>query len=212
MDGKTFDTLTRTAANGTTRRGTLGLLAGAALAAGLAKLNLADAKKKGKGKNKNKKCRKLNQSCGGKKKKCCKGLSCTDGTCLKPASAECDSDSDCAANEVCQNGQCVPEAPGCENNNDCANDEICLNGVCIPETPECENDNDCDNDEICLAGECAPEPPECDSDSDCGSPILVCQNGQCVFEPECELDTDCPPNFTCKPPGICRLLVGNARS
>lgn len=60
MDGKTFDELTRTTANGTTRRGTLGLLAGAALAAGLAKLDLADAKKKGKGKNKNKKCRKLN--------------------------------------------------------------------------------------------------------------------------------------------------------
>jgi hypothetical protein len=204
MDGRNFDALTRAAAAATSRRGTFGMIAGAALMAGLTKLDLAGARKKGKGKGKNKKkkCRKLNQGCGGKKK-CCKGLSCTDGTCLKPVpEPECENNADCNSGEICQNGICVPEPPECENDNDCGNNEICDDGECIPEPPECVNDNDCSAIEICQNGQCVPEPPECNSDSDCDGNEL-CEGGFCLcpFEVGGECVIQCLNASGC--PGAC---------
>ncbi len=188
MHGRMFDDLTRAAAGATTRRRALGLLAGSGLAAGLARFDLAAAKK---GKKK-KRCKKLFQGCGGKKK-CCKGLLCVDGSC------------GCPAGTVPSGGKCSnPDPQECDNDNDCGANEICQNGKCVPEPPECDNDNDCGNDEICDDGECVPAPPECVNDNDCGN-FEVCENGECVFEPQCELDNDCPPNSVCIG-GICFAL------
>lgn len=185
MDGKMFDEFTR-AASGISRRRALGLLGGAALTAGVARFDFAGAKK---GKGKKKRCRKSFQACNGKKK-CCKGLSCVDGTC------------GCPANTIPSAGKCInPDPAECAINNDCGINETCQSGVCVPNNFECAGDDDCDNGELCVNGECVPAPPECDSDSDCGA-LEVCQNGECVFEPQCELDIDCPPNAFCVG-GIC---------
>jgi hypothetical protein len=187
MDGMQFDDLTRVAARASSRRATLGLVAGSALAAALAKFELTDARK-GKGKNKKKKkCRKVNQGCGGKKKKCCKGLTCTNGTCVTPGQPECTVDSDCGANEICQNGVCVPEPPECTVNNDCGLNETCQNGECVPNNFECAGDDDCDDNEQCQVGECV-----------CPSVL----GGECVVR--CDPQTDCPGICTCQAtfPGI----------
>lgn len=184
MDGQNFDALTRAAAAATSRRGTFGMIAGTALAAALAKIELTDAKKKRKGKNKKKKCRKLNQGCGGKKK-CCKGLSCTDGTCLKPVpEPECENNADCNSGEICQNGICVPEPPECENDSDCGNDELCQKGECIPEPPECVNDNDCGDNEQCQSGGCI-----------CPSALQDRCVIRCLGQEQCPLNCQCSATF-----------------
>jgi hypothetical protein len=196
MDGRIFDDLTRAASNGNSRRGALKLMAGAALTAAIAKISPVAAKKKGKGKNKKKKCRKLNQGCGGKKKRCCKGLTCTDGTCLKPAAPECDSDNDCGANEICQNGSCVPE-PECDSDNDCDDNEICDAGVCLcPEIEDgrcirrCESGVDCPG-----ASECtnlSPEDAQTIVDGACVDiGILICSVPPCTANSECSANEIC---------------------
>ena len=173
MDGRAFDDLMRAVSAAPTRRGVLGLLGGAALSAGAARLALleaVDARRKGKGKGKGKgkkkrKCRKLEQSCGGsKKKKCCRGFVCSDGVCS------------CPEGSLPSGGACVskePIPPECENDNDCGGGEICQGGECIPDPePECVNDNDCDGADICQDGECVPEPPECLNDNDCPGNVI----------------------------------------
>jgi hypothetical protein len=188
-------------------------MAGAALAV-MASMSPIAARKKGK--NKKKKCRKLNQGCGGKKK-CCKGLVCTSGTCQQPGQSECVADSDCGANEICQNGICVPE---CVNDNDCGANEICQNGACVP-APECAGDGDCDGNEICDDGVClCPEIEDgrcikrCDDGGDCPG-ASECANlspedaqtivdGACVdigtlvcSVPPCTANSECLANEIC---------------
>jgi hypothetical protein len=213
MEGRRFDDLARAASATRSRRGALGLVAGAALTAAIAQINPLEARKKNK---KKKKCRKLNQGCGGKKK-CCKGLFCVDGTCgcpsgqvvsggkcINPDPPECANDNDCGANEVCQNGACVPEPPECVNNNDCNSNEICQNGVCVP---ECQNNNDCGANEICQNGECVAG-PECNSNNDC-RPNEICDDGTCVC-PLLELGGECvfPCDSTSDCPGECNSCLG----
>jgi len=43
---------------------------------------------------------------------------------------ECTEDADCAAGEVCTNGNCVAEAE-CDTDDDCAAGEDCVNGECV---------------------------------------------------------------------------------
>jgi hypothetical protein len=170
MDETRFDALTRSlstsAVGGRSRRGVLGLAAAAlASAAGAALPFVGEAadndgpeasrKKKGK---KNKRCRKANQTCGGKKK-CCKSLTCTNGTCEKKNAPECVNDGDCGANEVCQGGTCVPDnQPECVNDGDCGFNETCNGGTCA-----------CD---LRVNGTCVRQ---CDSQSDCPGPAS-CRN------------------------------------
>lgn len=212
MDGRTFDDLTRAAGETRSRRGALGVLAAALAAVSLPISQAAASKKRnGKGNGKKKKrCRKLDQGCS-KKKKCCNGLTCVDGVCRCPAGTnpsngacvptpppppppppppspppppapECTKNGDCGANEICQNGACVPEPPECVNDTDCGNNEICENGACVP---ECVNDNDCANDEICQNNECIPNPSGCE---------VV--DGRCIQR--CEAQADCPGASSCR--------------
>ncbi len=205
MDERTFDDLTRAAGATRSRRGTLGLLA-AALAAVSLPIGPATARKKrgAKGNNRNKKrCRKLGQGCG-KKKRCCQGLVCTDGACScpgetlqsggscvpappppapppPPPAPECTVNGDCGANEICQNGECVPKPPECVKDNDCGNNEICQNGECVPQPPECTVDGDCDDNEACQDGVCfCPE----------------IEDGRCIRR--CEVQNDCPGASSCR--------------
>lgn len=195
MDGRRFDDLTRAASAARSRRGALGLVAGAALTAAIAQVNpLAARKKNGKGMKKKKKCRKLNQGCSGKKK-CCNGLFCVDGTC------------GCPTGQVVSGGKCInPEPVGCASDNDCGVTEVCQNGTCVPEPPECVNDGDCKSKEICQNGECVPAP--CDSDNDCGA-NEICDDGTCVC-PLLELGGECvfPCDSVSDCPGECNSCLG----
>lgn len=169
MDGRSFDALTRAAASAASRRATLGMIAGAALAGTIATLSPLAAKKKGKGKNnKKKKCRKLNQGCGGKKK-CCKGFTCVDGTC------------GCATGTVPSGGKCInPEPPECVDDNDCGANEFCAGGLCVGIEVECQADGDCGDNEACISGFC--ECPEI-------------EDGRCIRR--CESGADCPGASEC---------------
>jgi hypothetical protein len=193
MEGRHFDDLTRAASAARSRRGALGLVAGAALTAPFAQINPLAARKKHK---KKKKCRKLNQGCNGKKT-CCKGLFCVDGAC------------GCPAGQVISGGKCInPDPVECASNNDCGANEVCQDGVCVPEPPECVNNNDCDSNEICQNGECVPEPPECNSNNDC-RPNEICDDGACVC-PLLELGGECvfPCDTTSDCPGDCNSCLG----
>jgi hypothetical protein len=211
LDGRIFDQLTR-AVNGTdSRRGTLKLIAGAALAAAVATISPVAARKHGKGKHKghkkNKKCRQLNLSCSGKKQ-CCPGLTCTNGTCQQPQQqAACTANSDCGAGQICVGGSCVqqpPPQPECTVDSDCAAGKICVNGSCVVPPPECTINNDCGIDEICESGhcvliECPGGDDDCDGNELCVEGFCECpelEDGRCIRR--CESQTDCPGASHCQ--------------
>jgi hypothetical protein len=190
MDGRVFDELTKATGNPNSRRGALGLMAGAALTAAIARISPVAAKKH-HGKGKKKKCRKLGLVCGGKKKRCCKGFTCADGTCQ------------CPSGTIPENGKCVPPEPECQNNGDCSPPEICQDGLCVAVEAECENNGDCDFGEVCDDGVCVEA--ECLSDNDCRD-NEECQDGECicpgVLEGRCVVT--CDEQADC--PGACQCL------
>jgi Cys-rich repeat protein len=47
-----------------------------------------------------------------------------------PPPAGCTADADCAAGQVCTDGECVDEA-GCTVDGDCAAGQVCTNGECV---------------------------------------------------------------------------------
>jgi len=217
MDGKTFDELAKATTGVTSRRGAVGLIAGAALAAGLTRFDFGLAEAKKKKNTKKKRCKKLNQGCGGKKK-CCKGLACTAGICS------------CPTGDVPSGSTCVPAPPppppppgGCQGNGDCHSGQICQNGSCVPE-PECLNDDDCGDNEACQGGVCnCPEIEDgrcirrCDNGGDCpGFPSCrnlspetssTFVNGVCVNEPFLLCDVAaCTVNQNCASNEVCVML------
>lgn len=171
MDGKRFDAVTRRISMRPSRRALLSVLSGAALGACLSALggSDADARKKSAGNNK-KKCRKLDRDCGSKQK-CCKGLACTNGTCLKPRAPECDNDNDCGGIESCQNGQCVAACvPACSGDRDCDG------GQCVCPSARPHSGGFCDDTcrECCIDDHCGQfNGKKCDHSQ--GS-VCVCAN------------------------------------
>ncbi|MEZ4463021.1 MAG: dickkopf-related protein [bacterium] len=66
-------------------------------------------------------------------------------------------------------GPCEGPAPDCLNDFDCAADELCVDGVCVPDAPvACVDDADCAAGEICVDGACALS-----ADGTCEAPFLV---------------------------------------
>jgi hypothetical protein len=134
MDGSRFDAWTR-------RRFGLVVGSGVASLAGLSALDDAEAKKKRK---KKKKCKKIKNGCktSGKKKRCCKGLTCGESValpggnhCCRQAQGACTDASECCAPSLCDDGFCcilVDQGP-CTEDADC-----CDNGVCNLDTDLCE--------------------------------------------------------------------------
>jgi hypothetical protein len=161
MDGRAFDTLVRATSEATSRRGALGLLLGGVVTAALARIEPTLARKKGQGKNKKRKCRQLNQGCGGKKKTCCAGLTCTDGTCLNPAACV---DDDCCPAEL--EDRCVIR---CDGTGDCPGGcscrglfpgtgqprVVCVDDFDLCTADPCDSSDDCAADEICSFADCA---------------------------------------------------------
>jgi len=140
---------------------------------------------------------------------------CVDGTCQQtmfPVMPQCQSDTDCAENEVCTNGACEPVVsilpPPCTTNDDCGLHEMCVDGECQPAIsilPACVTDQDCQADEVCADGYCQPVVavlPACVSDDDCNTPIEACVDGQCEqvmwpVMPQCMADDDCAVGEVC---------------
>jgi Cys-rich repeat protein len=115
---------------------------------------------------------------------CAAGELCSNGQCVRPPPPQCTQDSDCASNEHCQGGLCVPVAPPpqCVVDSDCAAGQVCSAGVCVtaPPPPVCQQDSDCAAGESCLRGQCIPNnPPQCTSNNQC--PLgWQCLAGQCT--------------------------------
>ncbi|MCP4594513.1 MAG: hypothetical protein GY842_27595 [bacterium] len=130
-----------------------------------------------------------------------------------PPVVECEGDTDCDGNLVCDEGRCV-EAPAplpededvgapdpspdpnaeCGGNADCAESEICEDGECVG--IDCAEDGDCADGEICEYGMCFLV--ACVQDEDCAD-WEICDSGECVeAEFGCLEDTDCAVDEICE--------------
>jgi hypothetical protein len=121
---------------------------------------------------------------------CEAGLVCTEGKC-RSTEVGCDQDTDCLANEECDQGtgQCVirGEPPSCESDADCDGSQFCNAeaGACEPVAggAGCDSDLDCRGNEFC-----DPDTDECVARAE---PVVVC-----VDPPRNEAE-ECPPGKVC---------------
>ncbi len=75
--------------------------------------------------------------------------------CTSAASTECESDANCAADEVCAQGQCSVSPEQCTVDADCAQDQTCVNGACeFTGAAVCQDDADCPSGQVCSQGFC----------------------------------------------------------
>lgn len=70
---------------------------------------------------------------------------------------------------------CGDTDPTCDTDGDCAAGEVCVDGQC----QQCRADADCPIGQRCQAGACVAPPPECASDAACGEG-RHCEAGRCV--------------------------------
>ncbi|XP_022241756.1 fibrillin-1-like [Limulus polyphemus] len=77
----------------------------------------------------------------------------------------CNSEDDCLAGTICQNGQCVV-SKGCSSDNDCARGQICDNTTCVY---GCRSHSDCEFDMACVGRQCQNPCSEdaCGTDAKC---------------------------------------------
>jgi len=214
MDGSRFDELTRTLATPTSRRRTLRLLAGGALAAVTAALGVGEAGATHTG------CRHHGKSCA-RNKQCCSGRCAGSGVCKCPGgTTRCGTTACCAAGESCQNGTCVAACVGDCTGKDCGDNGcgvscgectapatcggggtpgICGGGGCTATSCTggrvCQPDGSCacppDKQHVAPQQFCDDTCRECCTDNDCGGfNGMVCDHSQgsiCV----CAVGFDC---------------------
>jgi hypothetical protein len=125
---------------------------------------------------------------------CFAGEVCDNGACV----AACTGDEDCPADMQCRDQRCRPKA--CQTREDCAGAGclVCRNQACVPEPAVCAGDGDCCVGRRCNFGTCIDEITGCTDDNYCQQrdPDLPrCVDGQCV--PECLTAIDCPVGKNC---------------
>ncbi len=122
---------------------------------------------------------------------------------------QCANDSDCQADEVCQNGQCVARQDGgggddddttCSTAADCPAGEGCLaaEGVC----GSCRVASECREGEACIDGVCGG----CQTSTDCNGGL--CTEGECAQCQSPDDDQRCQdeygdPDYSCQDEGTC---------
>lgn len=119
------------------------------------------------------------------------------------AAGSCRRDSDCAANETCQQGSCVPSNT-CSTDADCSAGDWCVRGMCTTPSPgQCRSNADCTGTQTCQSGTCQAPPPQCTSDRDCSAGDW-CVRGMCTTPSpgQCRSNADCASNESCIQ-GIC---------
>ena len=138
---------------------------------------------------------------------CPPGRYCGDtGTCVEP----CVDDSNCADDEICEDGACEDAPPLCSSDGECEMGDYCVGGYCLPPCPPDGNDGCSGNDDVdgCDAEACCGgyhgESPPCVRDSQCEDGY-ICDDGVCE-PPDTPCDVSCPDgevciDGTCEPPG-----------
>jgi Cys-rich repeat protein len=110
----------------------------------------------------------------------------------------CTLDTDCAANESCDNGECKP-ASGCNSDADCKGSRRCIEGWC--REGGCTQDSDCGEKQICQNSVCVDV--GCVGHVDC-LPEQYCDDSNSCVNDECSTDADCAMGEECAPEGFCR--------
>ncbi|MCK6513039.1 hypothetical protein L6R29_24175 [Myxococcota bacterium] len=95
-----------------------------------------------------------NDHCGACGQKCGIGTGCKAGSCKPVVPPPCASNADCAAGQVCSNGQCQPHITPCASDADCAAGQVCQNGQCQPHTTPCTSNANCAAGQVCQNGQC----------------------------------------------------------
>jgi hypothetical protein len=108
---------------------------------------------------------------------CASNESCTNGVCV-PNVAACTSNAQCPPGTTCQNGSCVGSG-GCTSNAQCPSGTTCQGGACVTTTAACTTDADCAAGNTCQRGVCIPTSTGCTSSAQC-PPGTACQGGACV--------------------------------
>jgi hypothetical protein len=212
VDDGTFDRVARMVDRLTSRRTTLGNLAGAGLGAALSGLGLGLGLETVAGKKK-KPCKKPNRKCG---KKCCKaGQGCTRGKCVScPAGSVFCEGIPGVAERGCTEGECC--FGPCSGKTCCPRNQRCAPApttFCECTDEEC-GDSCCAPGQVCsgsVCGACTTGTDPCNQD-----PALACGCGICVTSVEnntaCVTETvvecaDCQDDSDCTAalgrPGLC---------
>lgn len=122
-----------------------------------------------------------------------------------PPPTGCTTDADCAAGELCCDGEC--KAPNPVEDITCTGDGECGGGTCVDGSchAACVSDADCGTGDVCVAGYCennALGGGECVFNADCGAD-LTCINGSChtncVSDAECANPADFCDDGVCQP-------------
>jgi len=158
MEGKRFDLLARSLAEGGTRRTTIRALGAASLAAVGARLGLAPAAAK---------CKQVGKKCK-KGDKCCAGVKCKRKRC------RCTDDSQCDDGELCVNGACIADPTPCPG------DQPTCGGVCCIAGQLCENEA-CVNGDLEVNEACNPDAPGACESGACGcfNDVCTCREATC---------------------------------
>lgn len=128
-------------------------------------------------------------------------LECLDGVCVvREGPGGCDDDADCAAGEVCVDGECRAEEDSCQFSSECGPGRVCVNEVC---TTGCTDSTQCPAGLECVDGFCREgmTSPDCTSNEECDAG-QICVDGACVAE--CSTDADCAEGYYCDA-GRCRV-------
>jgi MYXO-CTERM domain-containing protein len=121
------------------------------------------------------------------------------GSCAEP----CVDDSNCAADEICEDGACQQANPPCTSDGECDLGDVCVGGYCLPPCPPAGNDGcapgedgagDVCDAEACCGGYHDNSPP-CVADAQCEGGY-ICDDGVCV-PPESPCDVSCPGGEEC---------------
>lgn len=130
---------------------------------------------------------------------------CIAGQCGDPIGA-CSSDCECAAPAVCgESSQCEIAAPDPCAAVECADDEVCEGGACVPAGAAC--DPPCELGDSCVDGVCVPANAgaalcaPCAENDECGGPTDACITlpaGGGICGTSCPDDSACPDGYACR--------------